>query len=78
MPHAAQPLLYRVKTHSLCKLNECSIIIRSIIKHEIAQVIIGDAKMLQKWMCVCVCVCMYLTSGGARALDPRPGEPRGL
>jgi hypothetical protein len=31
-------------------------------------------------MCVhwCVCVCMYLTSGGARARDPRPGEPKGL
>ena len=27
---------------------------------------------------VCVCVCLYLTSGGARARGPRPGEPIGL
>jgi hypothetical protein len=26
-------------------------------------------------ICSCVCVCLYLTSGGARARGPRPGEP---
>jgi hypothetical protein len=29
-------------------------------------------------VCVCVCVCLYLTSGGARAHDTCPKEPRGL
>jgi hypothetical protein len=49
MAYTTQSFLFRLKAYVFPKLYKCSIIVQSIIKDKIAQIVIINTKLLKKW-----------------------------
>jgi len=48
MPYIAQSLLFKLEAYSLSEFYKCNIIIRSVIKHKIAQIVLINAESLKE------------------------------